>query len=214
VRLYLSSFRMGDHPEHLVALVGAGGRRAVVIANAMDDAPADVRRGGVERELAALTDLDFDPVELDLRDYFGQERRLRRDLAGVALAWLRGGNVFMLRFALFRSAGDVVFGDLLAADALVYAGYSAGGCVLSSTLRGLELVDDAGAVMRIYGSQPVWDGLALLDEAFLPHYRSPGHPETAAIDLVAARYQAAGVGYRPLRDGQALLINGADTEVV
>jgi dipeptidase E len=214
VRLYLSSFRMGDHPEHLVALVGAGGRRAVVIANAMDDAPADVRRGGVERELAALTDLGFDPVELDLRDYFGQERRLRRDLAGVALAWLRGGNVFMLRFALFRSAGDVVFGDLLAADALVYAGYSAGGCVLSSTLRGLELVDDAGAVMRIYGSQPVWDGLALLNEAFLPHYQSPGHPETAAIDIVAARYQAAGVGYRPLRDGQALLINGADTEVV
>ena len=214
MRLYLSSFRMGDHPEHLAALVGEGGRRAVVIANAMDDAPAEVRRSGVERELAALTDLDFDPVELDLRDYFGQERRLRRDLAGVALAWLRGGNVFMLRFALFRSAGDVVFGDLLAADALVYAGYSAGGCVLSSTLRGLELVDDAGAVMRIYGSQPVWDGLALLDEAFLPHYRSPGHPETAAIDLVAARYQAAGVGYRPLRDGQALLINGADTEVV
>jgi dipeptidase E len=214
VRLYLSSFRMGDHPEHLAALVGEGGRRAVVIANAMDDAPADVRRGGVERELAALTDLGFDPVELDLRDYFGQERRLRRDLAGVALAWLRGGNVFMLRFALFRSAGDVVFGDLLAADALVYAGYSAGGCVLSSTLRGLELVDDAGAVMRIYGSQPVWDGLALLNEAFLPHYQSPGHPETAAIDIVAARYQAAGVGYRPLRDGQALLINGADTEVV
>jgi dipeptidase E len=214
VRLYLSSFRMGDHPERLAALVGAGGRRAVVIANAMDDAPAEVRRSGVERELAALTDLGFEAVELDLRDYFGQERRLRRDLAGVALAWLRGGNVFMLRFALFRSAGDVVLGDLLAADALVYAGYSAGACVLSSTLRGLEIVDDAGAVMRIYGSEPVWDGLALLTEAFLPHYQSPGHPETAAIDLVAARYQAAGVGYRPLRDGQALLVNGADTEVV
>jgi dipeptidase E len=139
---------------------------------------------------------------------------LRRDLAGVGLAWLRGGNVFMLRFALFRSAGDVVFRDLLAEDALVYAGYSAGACVLSSTLRGLEVVDDAGAVMRIYGSEPVWDGLALLKEAFLPHYQSPGHPETAAVDLVAARYQAEGVGYRPLRDGQALLINGVDTEIV
>jgi hypothetical protein len=32
VRLYLSSFRMGDHPEHLAALVGGDGRRAVVIA--------------------------------------------------------------------------------------------------------------------------------------------------------------------------------------
>jgi dipeptidase E len=205
---------MGDHPEHLVALVGGNGRKAVVIANALDEAPAEVRRSGVERELAALTDLGFDAAELDLRDYFGQEQRLRRDLAGVALAWLRGGNVFMLRFALFRSAGDVVFRDLLAADALVYAGYSAGACVLSPALRGLEVVDDAGAVMRIYGSEPVWDGLALLTEAFLPHYQSPGHPETAAIDLVAARYQAEGVGYRPLRDGQALLINGADTEIV
>lgn len=214
MRLYLSSFRMGDHPEHLMALVGGHGRKAVVIANALDDAPVDVRRSGVECELAALTDLGFDVVELDLRDYFGQEQRLRRDLAGVALAWLRGGNVFMLRFALFRSAGDVVFRDLLAADALVYAGYSAGACVLSPTLRGLEVVDDAATVMRIYGSEPVWDGLALLKEAFVPHYQSPGHPETAAIDLVAARYEAEGVGYRPVRDGQALLINGADTGIV
>jgi hypothetical protein len=31
VRLYLSSFRMGDHPEYLTALAGAGGRRAMVI---------------------------------------------------------------------------------------------------------------------------------------------------------------------------------------
>lgn len=205
---------MGDHPEHLAALVGGNGRKAVVIANALDEAPADVRRSGVEQELAALADLGFDAIELDLREYFGQEQDLRRDLAGVDLAWLRGGNVFMLRFALFRSAGDVVFRDLLAEDALVYAGYSAGACVLSSTLRGLEVVDDAGAVMRIYGSEPVWDGLALLKEAFLPHYQSPGHPETAAVDLVAARYQAEGVGYRPLRDGQALLINGVDTEIV
>jgi dipeptidase E len=202
VRLYLSSFRMGDHPEHLAALVGDNGRQAVVIANALDDAPAEVRRSGAERELAALTDLGFDAVELDLRDYFGQEQRLRRDLAGVALAWLRGGNVFMLRFALFRSAGDVVFRDLLAADALVYAGYSAGACVLSSTLRGLEVVDEAGAVMRVYGSEPVWDGLALLKEAFLPHYQSPGHPETAAIDLVAARYQAEGSATGPCATGR------------
>jgi dipeptidase E len=82
---------------------------------------------------------------------------------------------------------------------------------LDEALRGLEIADDAGAVMRIYGSEPVRDGLALLKEAFLLHYQSPGHPETAAIDLVAARYQAEGVGYRPLRDGQALLINGADS---
>jgi dipeptidase E len=45
-------------------------------------------------------------------------------------------------------------------------------------------------------------------------YRSPGHPETAAIDRVVAGYQADGVAYRALRDGQALLINGPDTAIV
>jgi hypothetical protein len=44
---------MGDHPEHLLDLAMRGSsRRAVVIANAMDDAPPDVRRAGVERALA------------------------------------------------------------------------------------------------------------------------------------------------------------------
>jgi len=135
VRLYLSSFRMGDHPEHLAPLVGDSGRRAVVIANAMDDAPADIRQAGVERELDALGALRFDAAELDLRDYFDAEERLRGELAGVALAWLRGGNVFMLRYALRRSGGDTVFCSLLAEDALVYAGYSAGPCAFRTASR-------------------------------------------------------------------------------
>jgi dipeptidase E len=214
VRLYLSSFRLGDHPEHLVALAGADTRRRVVIANAMDDAPPEVRRAGVELELAALAGLGLDTAELDLRDYFGQQQRLRDDLAGVSLAWLRGGNVFMLRYALQRSGADAVFQELLAADALVYAGYSAGPCVLSPTLRGLELVDDPGAVTRAYGSPPVWDGLAVLGEAFVPHYRSPGHPETTAMDQVVARYQAQGLAYRTLHDGQAMVVHGTDTLIV
>ena len=209
MRLYLSSFRLGDHPEHLTALAGESGRRAVVIANALDDASAGVRRRGVEDELAGLAGLGFDAVELDLRDYFGRQQGLRRDLGRFCLAWLRGGNVFMLRYALFRSGGDVIFRDLLAADTLVYAGYSAGACVLSPSLRGLEAVDDADAVTRVYGAEPVRDGLGLLDEVFVPHYRSPGHPETAAIERVVARYEADGVAYRALRDGQVLLVNGA-----
>jgi dipeptidase E len=214
VRLYLSSFRTGDHPEHLAALVGDSGRRAVVIANAMDDAPADIRQAGVERELDALGALGFDAAELDLRDYFDAEERLRGELAGVALAWLRGGNVFMLRYALRRSGGDTVFCSLLADDALVYAGYSAGPCVLSPSLRGLETVDDADAVLRIYGSEPVWEGLAVLDKAFVPHFKSPGHPESSALDLVAEHCRSEGVPHITLQDGQALLIDGVSEAIV
>lgn len=217
MRLYLSSFRLGDHPEHLTALAGSAltrSGRAVAIANALDDAPAPVRGAGVQAELTALTGLGFEVTELDLRDYFGRQQALRRDLAGVSLAWVRGGNAFMLRYAMARGGADAVLRDKLAADALVYAGYSAGACVLSPSLRGLELVDDAHAVTRTYGSQPVWDGLALLSEAFVPHYRSPGHPETAAIERVVARYRADGIPHRTLRDGQALLVDGTTVKLV
>ncbi len=212
MRLYLSSYQMGDHPEQLAALVGPGSRRTAMIANAIDDVPAQIRRLFVERELAALGELGFDAAELDLRDYFGDQQRLRRDLTGVALAWLRGGNVFLLRYALRRSGGDSVLRDLLARDELVYGGYSAGPCALSPTLRGMEAVDDAGAVARIYGAEPVWDGLAVLAKVLVPHYQSPGHLRSA--DLVAERYRAQGVPYCTLRDGQVLLINGEDAAII
>src|SRR5450755_1620445 len=81
---------MGDHPEHLRTLVGEDDRVAVVIANALDHVPAEARHSRVARELAALADLGFDAVELDLRDYFGQQQRLRHDLDEVCMAWLTG----------------------------------------------------------------------------------------------------------------------------
>jgi hypothetical protein len=65
---------VGGHPGHLTAPVGEDGRRAVIIANALDDASANVRRAGAERELSAVVGLGVDAVELDLREYFGQER--------------------------------------------------------------------------------------------------------------------------------------------
>jgi dipeptidase E len=205
---------MGNHPEHLQALVRPDERRAVVIANAIDDEAREVREHGVERELDALAALGFEPAELDLRAYFDREALLRRDLDGVGLVWARGGSAFLLRYALLRSGGDTIFRDLLAQDALVYAGYSAGLCVLAPTLRGLEAVDDPDTVTRVYRAEPVWDGLAIIDEAFIPHYRSPGHPETAAMERVVEFYRSCGMPYRTLRDGEAVVVDGSRAVLV
>lgn len=211
MRLYLSSFRMGQHPEHLVVLAGEGSRAAVV-ANAMDEAAADIRREAVERELQALTELGFRAGELDLRTYFGDEAGLSAELARHDLLWVRGGNTFMLRYAL-RRVGDDVLPGLLGRDALAYGGYSAGACVLAPSLHGLEMVDDPDAVSRAYGAGPVWEGLGVLDYAIVPHFQSPDHPESAACDALARHYREAGVAHRTLRDGQALVISGGQAAV-
>jgi dipeptidase E len=202
---------MGDHPEHLVALAGEGAR-AAVIANAMDDAAEHIRQQAVGRELQALAELGCRPCELDLRGYSGDPAGLCAELAGHDLLWVRGGNTFMLRHAWHR-VGDDVLPGLLGRDTLAYGGYSAGACVLAPSLRGLETVDDAGAVSRTYGAAPVWEGLGVLQHAIVPHCESPDHPESAACDAVAEYYQAAGIPHVTLRDGQALVISGGHVAI-
>jgi dipeptidase E len=212
MRLYLSSFRMGDHPERLVELVERD-LPAAVIANSLDEQEAQTRSEGVQPELDALSALGLEVRELDLRDYFEDPARIAGDLRECGLVWLRGGNVFVLRYALAASGADTALVELLREDALVYGGYSAGPCALGPTLRGFELVDEPVGVRRAYGAEPVWDGLGVLDYVIVPHVDSPGHPETERCKALAARYRAEGVPHRTLRDGQALVVDGEDVEV-
>jgi dipeptidase E len=203
MRLYLSSFRTGAHSEQLLRLLACG-RRTALIPNALDGLPADVREAGLERDLKDLHEIDLDVTITDLRQPHAAE-----SLADFDLLWVRGGNVFMLRRVLADSGSDAVLVDLLRSDAVIYGGYSAGACVLAPDLRGLELVDDPGVV-----ATPITTGLGLIDRPFVPHVRSPGHPETAACDAESAAYTAAGQPHWALRDGEVLLIDGDAVELL
>ncbi len=210
VRLYLSSFRVGGRPDLLVALVrrSPGPQTVGVVANACDVGDPDRRAGEVARELTAMCELGLDPHELDLRDYSAGGDTLGKDLAGLAALWVRGGNAFVLRYAMATSGADQLIPRLVADDALVYAGYSAGPCVLAPSLRGLELCDFPGDVSEAYVAEPIWSGLGVLDRPFVPHLDSPGHPETDLVAQVAEHYRGEGVDYWALRDGQVVVVDG------
>ena len=205
MKLYLSSFRLGDHPERLVTLLPPQGRVAV-IGNSIDNEDAAVRREKVAEEIAWLTDLGLRADELDLR----ATSDLRAELGEYDGVWVRGGNVFVLRIAMASSGADQILPELIRSGELVYAGYSAGPCVLAPSLRGLELCDDTSAV----DGDIIWDGLGVLDHAIVPHLDSPGHPETELLAGVAELYDRTGVAYLPMTDGQALVIDGAHRELV
>ena len=203
MRLYLSSFRTGQHPEKLLGLAGRG-RRTALIPNAVDGLDAQVRAAGLGRDLADLRAVGLDPAILDLRQSGSLEQ-----LADYDIVWVRGGNVFVLRRVLADTGADDRLVELLRRDALVYGGYSAGACVLAPDLFGLQEVDDVTAVV-----EPLMSGLALLDRPFVPHVRSPSHPETAACDAVSATYAAAGQSHWALRDGEVLLVDGEKVELL
>jgi len=197
-----------------VRLIGEGARVAV-LANAIDGAPADVRQQGAGAEVGALASLGLRSVELDLRRFFGAEPRdVRNELEQFAGLWVRGGNVFVLRCALGASGADAAICDLLAADRLVYAGYSAGPCVLAPSLDGLQEVDDVAGPQEVYGVPALLDGLAVLDRPVVPHVDSPSHPESAALDRLSRRYAEARIAHVRLRDGQALVVEGDQSMVV
>jgi len=205
MKLYLSSFRLGDNPQQLVDLVGEN-KRVAVIANSIDfgDDP-ERRKAGVQREIDDLKSLGFLPEEIDLRNYFGKTEQLKEKLSEFGMLWVRGGNTFVLRRAFKESGMDEWLMSQKGNKELVYAGYSAGVCILSPTLKGLELVDDPNIVSEGYNSETIWEGLGLIDFAFAPHFESPGHPETEAVGREVEYYKKTGEKFKALHDGEVII---------
>ncbi len=158
MRLFLSSYRFGSDPTRLLEVTRGPGRVAV-IANAGDAWPSRARESSVTSEFGPLRGLGYDPEEVDLRDHLGDPGSLRARLGAFSSVWVRGGNTFVLRAQLARSGGDTVLTDLVGTGALAYAGYSAGACIATPTLRGLEFSDDPAEVVEIGAGPVVWDGL-------------------------------------------------------
>ncbi|WP_405167034.1 peptidase E [Nocardia sp. NBC_01499] len=211
MRLFLSSYRFGAHRDRLAALVGEPGRVAL-IPNACDAWPT-MWANAVTSDMVPLRKLGYQPETVDLRDFVGNAAELERTLADFPLVWVRGGNTFVLRAQFARSGADLVLPKLLAADALVYAGYSAGACVMTPDLHGLETSDDPAEVAPVCGIEPLWDGLGLVDRPIVPHLDSPTDPD-GQCDALAESYRAAGIAHWALTDDDAIVVDGDRTEVL
>lgn len=109
MRLYLSAYQLGDHPEAFTGLVRGRGR-GWVIMNAFDAADPEMRRQETERQVSNLAGIGLAARELDLRANGAES--LASKFGQPDFLWVRGGNVFTLRAALARSGADAVFCQL------------------------------------------------------------------------------------------------------
>src|SRR5690606_12570545 len=158
MKLYLSSYRLGNRALQLAQMVG-GGRRIGVVRNALDfSLDMDRLEQGRTREFEDLQRIGLVPEDLDLKEYFGAPERLESRIASFDALWVVGGNSFILRRAMSQSGLDAALARRSADPAFVYAGYSAGSCVVGLTLRGIDLVDDPAIVPSGYSDAPVWEG--------------------------------------------------------
>ncbi len=179
MKFYLSSYELGDQAEKLKSMIPYG--KIGYIPNARDYTTVDpVRRiKRTNNDTTSLKKLGLEVEEIDLRDYFGKSELLKKKLEEIGAIFISGGNVFVLRQAMKLSGLDEILTKLCDTDFL-YAGYSAAGCVLAPSLRGMDIVD---VLDTPYSDQKeiIWDGLGLLDFRFVPHWKSD-HPESVKID--------------------------------
>jgi len=207
MKFYLSSYKLGNEIAKLKKLIPAENKKTVYISNALDFSDDLERRKQSEQaDIEQLNDVGLNDVEkVDLRNYFGKKAKLEKKLSGFGVIWVRGGNCFVLRQAMKLSGLDEILKDLLKKESILYGGYSAGVCVLAPTLKGMELVDDPN--VKPYDSQKetIWDGVGILDYTIVPHYKSD-HPESAKVEETVEYMRKNNIPYKPLRDGEVIII--------
>jgi dipeptidase E len=209
MQFYLSSYKFGDETAQLVSMLPAGSTIGH-INNSRDWTDADpIKRAGYQQtEIAQLNEIGFAAEPLDLKDYFGKEALLREKLAGLDGVWVSGGNTFVLRQAMKLSGFDTIFNELQSCKGFLYAGYSAGICVLCDSLKYIQHVDNPDDFPYTGNKETIWEGLNVFNYGILPHYASD-HFESEAIGKEVQHCIENKWLFKALRDGEVIIINEA-----
>lgn len=203
--LYVSSYKLGNEIEVLKNWIKNHGNRIILIANSRDWSPeSQAKEDSILRDCALLQQIGFEVKRLDLREYFGKEEQLRQDLKNERAFFAIGGNTFTLRLAMKYSGFDNYLKEISKCDKYLYGGYSAGICVLSPRLNGLDLVDEP--INPYNNDGPIYEGLNILDFVPAPHYKSD-HPESQLVDKVIEVFKEKKIKYKPLIDGEVIIID-------
>ena len=206
MKYYLSSYKFGNEVEKFETMLPAGSRIGH-INNSRDFswANAKIREKYQNDEVAQLNNFGFVAEPLDLKEYFGKKDLLRKKLTDLNGFWVSGGNTFVLRQAMKLSGFDNLFGELRIRRGFLYAGYSAGICILCDSLKYIQNADDPYDFPYNENKETIWDGLGVFNYGLLPHYDSD-HFESEAIgkDLKACIDNKW--LFKALRDGEVIII--------
>ena len=203
MKLYLSSYKLGDKTEELKRWIAEHNNKICLIPNSRDVFPDGERKTkGIQEDVKDLENIGFDATVISLKDYFNRKEELSKRLEEFNAFYVIGGNTFALRQAMYLSGFDEYLKSIEDKPDYLYAGYSAGICVLAKDMHGLEICDDS--TINPYGIDTIWNGLGFFDYLFLPHYQSD-HKETELIDKCVAYCDKHNLKYKTLRDGDVII---------
>jgi len=203
MKLYLSSYKVGNRIEELKKWIDEHGNKICLIPNSRDIYPeSEKKSNGIQADVNELIALGFDVTVISLKDYFNNKEELLSKIKEFNAFYVVGGNVFVLRQAMYLSGFDEYLKTIENNTNYLYAGYSAGICVLAKDMHGLDICDDPD--INPYDIDTIWEGLGYFDYIFLPHYKS-NHKETKLIDDSVEYCNKHNIKYKTLHDGDVIV---------
>lgn len=205
MKYYLSSYKFGNQIEALKRLIPPNNKIGH-INNSRDWVGADPARANQHQqtEIAELNEIGFQAEPLDLKAYFHRTEALQHKLESLGGLWVSGGNTFVLRMAMRLSGFDEIFEALRNREDFLYAGYSAGICILSDSLQSIDMVDDPHNFPYEGIDKPIYEGLGVFNYSFMPHYDSD-HPEAMDVAKEVQRCIDNKWLFKALRDGDVII---------
>lgn len=202
MKLYLSSYKLGKDVSFLQKWMHDNGNKILVIPNALDDIEDKNEKNNIIKERCLdLETLGFELEILDLVDYF--EKDIKNVLKDKKTFYVLGGNVFILNRAMILSGFNEFLKSKIDDDSILYAGFSAGICVLANHLDGLDLVVDP-KIDPYKSNIDTMKGIGILDYLPVPHYKS-NHKASLLIDKVVEYLDKNNIKYRTLKDGEVIV---------
>lgn len=207
MKLYISSYKLGNKKEELINWLETHDNKIGLIANSRDHYPdGDRKNNGIQSDGQELIDLGFEVEIVDLRNYFNDYAQTQEMFNRLKAFYVIGGNTFVLRKAMQLSGFDQLLINNANNPNYLYAGYSAGICLLSKDLRGVAIMDEPNENPYNDNQKTIYKGLGLIEEAIIPHYQSD-HKETE-LALKAVMYcQKNNIPYIAMQDGDVLFID-------
>ena len=193
---------------------------APFLAESTDAAGRRLRLGYVDDAQVVFAEAPFVRAERESVEALGHEvvrvtvretapADLDRTLADLDAVYVASGSTFALLEALRSSGNDTVITRHVRAG-LPYIGASAGSIIAGPDATPVSLLDDPADGPTLTG----FAGLALIDRTVIPH--ADGQLPPYPPELISRTLEQYADDYPlvPLRDDQALLIDGATATVI
>lgn len=204
MKLYLSSHKLGNREKFLKRWIQHHDNNIVLITSARDlKKQDDIEKEKINENVTMLESLGFNVKLLSLKDYFDNQDRLKEDLKDYHAFCVIGGNVFVLRQAMKLSGFDDYLKEISQEEDYLYIGYSAGSCVLSPTLYGLEILDEP--INPYNDDEIIYEGLHLINYVFLPHCNSSSYKDK--VNKIIEKYQQEHINYDTFNDEEVIIEN-------